>query len=145
MRIWLKYFMVSMAFIAISGCAGTGASNINDINTLIQQTNGNNALVSRNTGFAGSAARINVSMDGTTVATLGNGEVSKFSKNAAGKHVLTLSFEGISQLGVSSNSLSFINDPSRPQYFSVTLKQGIIGATLTISEVTAGSFKNSVK
>lgn len=140
---FLKKTIVAVSTaLAIAGCTGTGTTDTAQINAMVQQADGNTAIVARSTGFAGSAPRIFVLMDGEQVAALGNNEVGSFTA-APGKHTLTLQFEGPS-IGLQTNTLTYNNDPSRPQYFVISLKQKFVGADMTISEVSAESFPSFV-
>ena len=127
----------------LSACTGTGTRDASEINALIASANGNTAIVARDTGFAGSAPRVFVSMDGVEVAALGNNEVGTFQASP-GRHTLSLRFEGI-DLGLVTNTLTYDNDPSRPQYFVITLKQRFASAEMKITEVSAASFQSVVE
>lgn len=126
----------------LAACAGTGTTNVAEINNLISSADGNTAIVARNTGFAGSAPRIFVLMDGEQVAALGNNEVGTF-KATPGTHTLSIKFEGPA-IGLKTNTLTYVNDPKRPQYFVITLTQNFFGAEMTISEVSAQSFPSAI-
>ena len=127
----------------LSACAGTGTTNVTEINSIIAQADGNTAIVARNTGFVGSAPRIFVFMNGQQVASLGNNEVGEF-QTPPGRHQLSIKFEG-PQIGLTTNTLTYNNDPSRPQFFVISLKQKFVGAEMTISEVSAESFSSAVQ
>lgn len=129
--------------LSVAACTGTGTTDPNEINSLVAGAGGNTAIVARSTGFAGSAPRVFVFMDGTQVAALGNNEVDTFEATP-GPHTLSLQFEGPS-IGLETNELAYDNDPSRPQYFVINMKQKFVGATMTISEVSASSFPAAIK
>lgn len=127
---------------SLAACSGTGTTDPGSINQLLLAADGNTAIVKRDTGFAGSAPRVFVYMDGQQVAALGNNEVGTFQARP-GKHSLALKFEGI-DIGLRTNSLIYDNDPTRPQYFVITLKQGLLSATMNITEVSRDSFQSIV-
>ena len=135
--------LLAAALLALLGaCAGTGTTNVTEINSLIRSADGNTGIVARNTGFAGSGPRIFVLMDGTQVAALGNNEVGTFQATP-GTHTLSIQFEGPA-IGLKTNTLTYVNDPKRPQFFVITLTQNLFGAEMTISEVSANSFPSAI-
>ena len=138
----LKIFGALLAVTIVAGCTGTGTTNRTEINSLIQKADGNTVIVARNTGFAGSAPRIFVLMDGVQVAALGNNEVASFQASP-GQHNLDLKFEGI-DIGLEIESLDFINDPGKTQFFVVTITQKFASAQMTISEISPSSFAAAV-
>jgi len=127
----------------LTACTGTGTTDPTQVNTLIREADGNTAIVVRNTGFAGSAARIAVFLDGEQVAFLGSNEVGTFQASP-GKHTLSLEFEGI-DIGTKTNELIYDNDPTKPQYFAINLEQELFGANMTINEVPAELFLEQVR
>ena len=138
-----KSLIALTSVLAIAGCAGTGTKDKNAINALIQNADGNTAIVARSTGFAGSAPRVAVLMDDQQVASLGNNEVGSFTASG-GQHILSIDFEG-PEIGLRTNTLNYVNDPSKTQYFVITLESNLLGADMTISEVTASSFPSFVR
>ena len=123
---------------AISGCGGTGTTDSNQIGGMVLNADGDTALVARNTGFVGSAVKVSVVLDGQKVASLGNNEVGSF-RASPGKHTVGLDFEGV-ELFVKTNTITYDNDPDRPQYFVITLKKAVGGSTFSIAEVSESSF-----
>jgi hypothetical protein len=130
----------ALSIVAIaSGCAGTGTRDVGQINTMLAEADGNTAFVLRSTGFAGSAVPIEVLQDGVVVESLSVNEVGEF-KAEPGEHTLTLDFKGI-DIGLTTKSLQYVNDPNRPQYFVISLTQRFMTAELSISEVSPQSFQ----
>ncbi|MBO9452880.1 hypothetical protein J7426_21635 [Tropicibacter sp. R16_0] len=143
MKFPLKSAVLFCSLGLVAACTGTGTREVDAINSALQQADGNTAFVLRSTGYAGSAVPIAVLLNGQEVESLAVNEVGTF-QTPPGKHVLNIDFKGI-DLGLRTNSLTYVNDPSKPQYFVINLKQQFASAKMTISEVSQESFLDAVQ
>jgi len=135
----MKRLLPVLMAIFLSACAGSGTRDLAGIQSVVASADANSVVISRNTGFVGLVPRINIKLDGERAAALGNEEVVSF-RVTPGEHTLEAQFEGASSIGVKKGVATFVNDGTSPQFFTISLKSGLIGAELILIQVTADSF-----
>ncbi len=141
----MKKLIVGIALLlTLSACAGSGTRTVEGINQVIAEAGPNSIVISRNTGITGAIYRTNVLLNGEKIGTLGNDEVASFSV-PQGRHTLEAQFEGPASIGVKKGVARFENDGTSPQYFTLTIKTGLIGAQFTLVQVTADSFDSTTR
>lgn len=140
----MKRLLPFLLVLFVGACAGSGTRDLAGIQSVITSADANSVVISRNTGFAGLVPRINIKLDGERAAALGNEEVVSF-KVTPGEHTLEAQFEGASSIGVRKGVANFVNDGTSPQFFTISLKTGLIGAQLILIQVTAGSFGSTTR
>lgn len=119
----------------LSGCAGSGVRDVSQFIPLIDSEEESAVLVIRQTGFGGSAALVEVVVNGMVVGDLGNKEIIAH-RIPAGEHSVLVRFKGIGGLGLNKVMKTFSLDNGEKAYFQIGLKTGLFVNTLQLVGVT---------
>ena len=137
---YIKSFY-SMVFVSLflMGCVGTGTRNFSSIQHVVDDSSATAVIVLRDTGFGGVIALLDINLNGSTIATLGNQEMTAHLVEP-GNHVIQVAFTGI--WGILNKPISnFEIEEGDKKYFLVQLPSdgsvfGYPEYTLTLLEVT---------
>lgn len=130
-------FFALMLFMV--GCAGTGIKDQDIIRRAVDDPATTAVFVLRDTGYQGSAALLDVGLDGTVIGNLGVGETVTYQIEP-GRHSLTANFRGISGIGVNDPVATFEIVSQEKKFFAVSLRTGLLVNTLTLSEISEDSY-----
>lgn len=121
------------------GCAGTGIKDPNIIRQAVNDPSTTSIFVLRDTGFQGSAALLDVGLNGVVIGNLGAGETVTYQVDP-GRHTLTANFRGISGVGVNDPVATFEIENQEKKFFAVSLRTGLLVNTLILSEISEDSY-----
>ncbi len=133
----LTFFPIFAAFL-IAGCTGTGSSNKAQFYSLADSPK-TAVLVVRNTGFAGSAALVEVKVDGIIVGTLGENEAIS-QEIQEGNHTISVRFKGLGGVGLNDVAKVFKVETGDKAYYSIELETGFFTNKLKLIGLTKDSF-----
>ena len=135
-----------MVFVSLflMGCVGTGTRNFSSIQRIVDDSSATAVIVLRDTGFGGLAALMDINLNGLTIATLGNQEMTAHLVEP-GNHVIQAAFTGIGGLGLNKPISNFEIEEGDKKYFLVQLPSngsvfGLPDYTVTLLEVTRRGF-----
>lgn len=130
-----------MVFVSLflMGCAGTGTRNFSSIQRIVDDSSATAVIVLRDTGLPGLAALVDISVNGSTIATLGNQEITA-SPVEPGRHSIQAAFTGIGGLGLTKPISNFEIEEGDKKYFLVQMRSngsvfGFPDYTVTLLEV----------
>ena len=142
---YIKTFS-SMVFVSLflMGCVGTGTRNFSSIQRIVDDSSATAVIVLRDTGFGGLAALMDINLNGLTIVTLGNQEMTAHLVEP-GNHVIQAAFTGIGGLGLNKPISNFEIEEGDKKYFLVQLPSngsvfGLPDYTVTLLEVTRRGF-----
>jgi hypothetical protein len=122
----------------LSACGAPTDNQTSTITQSVATADANTILVARKTGFGGSFVPINIFVDGTRVGSVGNNKVETIAI-PSGEHEIEVRFTGPAAITTQPATLSFNKSATSPAYFNISLRSGLIGASLQIAEVSANS------
>ena len=133
----LIFFPIITA-VLVAGCTGTGSSNKAQFYPLADSPK-TAVLVVRNTGYAGSAALVEVKVDGVIVGTLGEDEAIS-QEIQAGSHTISVRFKGLGGVGLNNVAKAFEVETGDKAYYSIELETGFFTNKLKLIGLTKDSF-----
>ena len=134
----LQFGAMALVFF-LAGCAGTGIKDSNIIRQAVNDPSTTAIFVLRDTGYQGSAALLDVGLNGVVIGNLGVGETVTYQVDP-GLHTLTANFRGISGIGVNDPVATFEIESQGKKFFAVSLRTGLLVNTLILSEISEDSY-----
>ena len=126
-----KAFVIAL-MLSMVGCAGTGIKDQDIIRRAIDDPATTAVFVLRDTGFQGSAALLDVGLNGTVIGNLGVGETVTYQIEP-GLHTLTANFRGLSGVGANDPVATFEIESREKKFFAISLRTGLLVNTLILS------------
>ena len=128
--------------LVLSSCAGTGYNNYADIAPIMEENPSAKVFILRDMGFAGSAALVHLSLNGTKIGELGEGEMT-VGNGQIGNNVLSAEMGGLAGLGMNEPTKTFEISDGENKYFIIGLKMGIIQSKMLLNETVKESWKDA--
>jgi|TARA_E500000178_G_C16994521_1_gene742479 hypothetical protein len=122
----------------VMGCAGSGVKGVGQLIPAIESDQ-TAILVMRDTGFSGTAALVEVAVDGIPIGDLGNKE-SLLHPVSPGDHTVAVRFKGIGGLGLNKEMKSFSVENGEKVFYQINLKMGLLTNELVLNGVTKETF-----
>jgi|MDTB01.2.fsa_nt_gb hypothetical protein len=122
----------------VMGCAGSGVKGVGQLIPAIESDQ-TAILVMRDTGFSGTAALVEVAVDGIPIGDLGNKE-SLLHPVSPGDHTVAARFKGIGGLGLNKEMKSFSVENGEKVFYQINLKMGLLTNELVLNGVTKETF-----
>ncbi len=133
-----KLLLASTCLILLSACTGTGSTSKSQFFSVVD-SDITAVLVVRNTGYAGSAALVDVKIDGVSIGTLGEKEI--LSKEiSVGSHRVAVEFKGLGGIGLNDVAKPFTVKEGDKVYYSIQLETGFLTNKLKLVGLTRESF-----
>ena len=136
----LLFFLFLITVLA--GCAGTGTKNYS---TISYEAPADQAVlfVGRKNRYIASATLPKILLDGQEIAKLGIGEMERVNVSA-GSHKLQTKIGNLLQMGVGSDSASFVAEKGKKYFFIIDFDQGFFSAKWKLTETTENGFQGSL-
>jgi hypothetical protein len=128
----------AICLVFLSACTGTGSTSKSEFYSLVD-SNKTAVLVVRNTGYAGSAALVDVRIDGVSIGTLGEKEVLT-KELSAGSHRVAVKFKGLGGVGLNDVAKVFTLEVGEKAFYSIQLETGFLTNKLKLVGLTKDSF-----
>ena len=136
----IRISRISILFpiLILAGCAGQGVSNPGMHLSEIRSDEAR-IFVTRDTGFVGSAALIDVKHNGSLVSKLGAGE-SVSILGTIGDNTVSVNYTGMAAIGMNSPLKTVRLSEAEKVFLSITYKQELFSGKLRIYEVDEKDF-----
>ena len=138
----MRWLFAIIALLFVSACSGSGSSNYSAVMSAVDNSGGGKVFVLRDTGFSGSGALMNVTLNGSGIGRIGNGETT-VGTASNGTNYIEVSFGGFAGMGINSAPASFQGSNDKNSYFIAKLTAGALQNRLQLFEVSEAAFKGS--
>ena len=137
-KLVLFLFLVSV----LSGCAGTGTKNYGAI-SYDAPSDQAVLFVGRKNRFIASGALPKILLDGREVAKLGIGEMQRVNIST-GSHKIQTKIGNILQIGIGSDSASFVAEKGKKYFYIIDFDQGFFSSKWKLTETTENGFQGAL-
>ncbi len=127
-NIFVSIILLS-ALLLISGCGAPSTQQTAAEQAAIANVRSNQAVVTRRTGFQGGAFPVIITLNGVQVASIPMNQTKTFNV-PAGRNTLRAT-SGL----MAPAQLTFTKQETDPVFFNVSLRVGIIGGSLELTQV----------
>ncbi len=138
-----RIFFIFVALFALNACSGTGTKDYSYVAPEISSEEKGKVFVLRESGVVGSAALVEVSVNGNSVGQLGNGEML-IADAIEGTNYMQVKLGGLG-LFMDAPTAEFSNDGNKNHYYVIGLSVGLLKNELTLVETTENSWKTQFK
>ena len=136
-----KYFLIAV-LLFVTACAGTGTKNYGAI-SYDAPSDQAVLFVGRKNRFIASGALPKILLDGQEVAKLGIGEMQRVNIST-GSHKMQTKIGNILQIGIGSDSASFIAEKGKKYFYIIDFDQGFFSSKWKLTETTENGFQGSL-
>ena len=136
-----KYFLIAV-LLFVTACAGTGTKNYGAI-SYDAPSDQAVLFVGRKNRFIASGALPKILLDGREVAKLGIGEMQRVNIST-GSHKIQTKIGNILQIGIGSDSASFIAEKGKKYFYIIDFDQGFFSSKWKLMETTENGFQGAL-
>ena len=136
-----KYFLIAV-LLFVTACAGTGTKNYGAI-SYDAPSDQAVLFVGRKNRFIASGALPKILLDGREIAKLGIGEMQRVNIST-GSHKIQTKIGNILQIGIGSDSASFIAEKGKKYFYIIDFDQGFFSSKWKLTETTENGFQGSL-
>ena len=136
-----KYFLIAV-LLFVTACAGTGTKNYGAI-SYDAPSDQAVLFVGRKNRFIASGALPKILLDGQEVAKLGIGEMQRVNIST-GSHKIQTKIGNILQIGIGSDSASFIAEKGKKYFYIIDFDQGFFSSKWKLTETTENGFQGAL-
>jgi len=99
-------------------------------------------FVLRDTGYSGSGALLNITLNGQPIGKIGNKETA-IGRSNSGNNYIEAKFSGIQGIGMNNTQANFISSGRENKYFLIKMTSGLFKNKIQMFEVNESTFKSS--
>ena len=136
-----KYFLIAV-LLFVTACAGTGTKNYGAI-SYDAPSDQAVLFVGRKNRFIASGALPKILLDGQEVAKLGIGEMQRVNIST-GSHKIQTKIGNILQIGIGSDSESFVAEKGKKYFYIIDFDQGFFSSKWKLTETTENGFQGAL-
>ena len=136
-----KYFLIAV-LLFVTACAGTGTKNYGAI-SYDAPSDQAVLFVGRKNRFIASGALPKILLDGQEVAKLGIGEMQRVNIST-GSHKIQTKIGNILQIGIGSDSASFVAEKGKKYFYIIDFDQGFFSSKWKLTETTENGFQGAL-
>ena len=136
-----KYFLIAV-LLFVTACAGTGTKNYGAI-SYDAPSDQAVLFVGRKNRFIASGALPKILLDGREVAKLGIGEMQRVNIST-GSHKIQTKIGNILQIGIGSDSASFVAEKGKKYFYIIDFDQGFFSSKWKLTETTENGFQGAL-
>ena len=136
-----KYFLIAV-LLFVTACTGTGTKNYGAI-SYDAPSDQAVLFVGRKNRFIASGALPKILLDGREVAKLGIGEMQRVNIST-GSHKIQTKIGNILQIGIGSDSASFIAEKGKKYFYIIDFDQGFFSSKWKLTETTENGFQGAL-
>ena len=136
-----KYFLIAV-LLFVTACAGTGTKNYGAI-SYDAPSDQAVLFVGRKNRFIASGALPKILLDGREVAKLGIGEMQRVNIST-GSHKIQTKIGNILQIGIGSDSASFVAEKGKKYFYIIDFDQGFFSSKWKLMETTENGFQGAL-
>jgi hypothetical protein len=137
MRIIIVFILLGF----LSACSGTGLQSYSAVMTVNTNSQGS-VFVLRDTGYSGSGALLNITLNGQQIGKIGNKETA-IGRSNSGNNYIEAKFSGIQGIGMNNTQANFISSGRENKYFLIKMTSGLFKNKIQMFEVNESTFKSS--
>ena len=136
-----KYFLIAV-LLFVTACTGTGTKNYGAI-SYDAPSDQAVLFVGRKNRFIASGALPKILLDGREVAKLGIGEMQRVNIST-GSHKIQTKIGNILQIGIGSDSASFVAEKGKKYFYIIDFDQGFFSSKWKLTETTENGFQGAL-
>ena len=136
-----KYFLIAV-LLFVTACTGTGTKNYGAI-SYDAPSDQAVLFVGRKNRFIASGALPKILLDGQEVAKLGIGEMQRVNIST-GSHKIQTKIGNILQIGIGSDSASFVAEKGKKYFYIIDFDQGFFSSKWKLMETTENGFQGAL-